>query len=179
MVGITSVVVLGIQAAYFQINKSQKQSNLLYQVGMFNKNIGALVAMQTSWNATVNAPANRESMACIRLRRPCTSDGSASGQPLEDVLFAIFDGAGKEYYNPLNEHSGVTLSGVPCSTFSASGNESCPIRIELKWSAICQPGNCMDPQIKVKAEMKIAPTVSGILINPANHSMPDVYRYAQ
>ena len=177
-VGILSFVVMATMSLHLMLQKSQIESASLFQLTVTAQNFMTLVNNEQAWTNTISANAN--AMKCLAARTPCTVGGQANGKALTNVPFAIFDAAGKQpIYDATNPASGFTMSGVPCSLFSAQGNDSCPIRYNLTWSAICTNGNCVKPQVLVSATFVYAPRTSRIVLNPANYSMPAVYRAAQ
>lgn len=80
----------------------------------------------------------------------------ASGQPVvwhkagvEASGSAIVD------YDSKLANMGFTMGGKICTDFSESGNDQCPIRLDLTWRAVCLAnGKCEDPQVSLFAKFR-------------------------
>lgn len=175
-IGVLAVVAASVANLYMEVQKGQIRTASTFQLSVLARNFATIVANQQSWTNTLNASANSQAMACLKARTPCTVNGAANGAPLANVPFALYDGGNQLVYNAISATNGFTLSGGLCSTYSATGNSSCPIRFALKWSAQCAPGNCVDPQVKVEADLQYVSGSVPFPLNPENFSIPPVYR---
>lgn len=118
-------------------------------------------------------------MSCLHDESPCTISGAAADAPITDAAFALFDGEGQLFYDATTPSNGLDWRGKPCSEFSLEGNDKCPFRYNLVWSAICVPGECTSPDVKVTATLLFAPGDNKIVINTENYSVPILYRDAK
>jgi prepilin-type N-terminal cleavage/methylation domain-containing protein len=185
-VAVLSMVVLSIAGLNFQLRKQQTDSTNLVQIAVFQRNLIALVLNGDSWKATTaagsQAPAGASplgNMGCLANNTLSCNDVS-TGAPIQNQSFAIYDAAGKLFYDATDPKSGITLNGLPCSTFTNPGNAGCPMRFDLKWNAICT-GACINPMVKVNATL-LYPTQGGqqqLVINASHYSVPDTVRSAQ
>lgn len=141
-------VVLNGTLSLAQISlKQQTQSNLTFAADQIRRNLIQYVQNSNAWQNTLNDPANT-SLACLKASASCTGAGGA---------FRVRDAQNNIVYDPLTSTAvGFAGSGSPCNTFSASGNEACPLRMELSWQPVCS-GTCVNPQVKLKGTMTYAP----------------------
>jgi Tfp pilus assembly protein PilV len=111
----------------------------------------ALISNQTSWDATKTVPKNKF-MQCL-VQKNCTN---GSGGP-----FSLYDSNGALVYDSLNPAAGYTLDGRTCYNYSPKGDDTCPIRYDLSWSAGCNeaiyPGSCKTPTELITITFKFTP----------------------
>ena len=171
--GIFAVVVLVIAAFNSQLFTSQNNASSLVQLNLFQNNLVTLVKTKVAWDRTI---AMNPSMSCLSTRTNCV----AGGAPLTDRPFAIYDGTpgGTPFYDASSPQNGLTQMATACTGFNAS-NALCIFRYDLKWSAICTPPNCTDPQVKVSGRLILANGVKGVVVNTENYSVPEIYRTAR
>lgn len=113
-----------------------------------------------AWSKTIRFSSNVSSMTCLEPEassRICTNDGTNLGEPIQDRPFILLDAGGNVIVDATNPSNGFTSQGANCSTFSVDGNDQCPFRFNLVWSAVCVVGECESPQIKVKADLLYTP----------------------
>ena len=186
--GLFSIVVLGIASLTVQLGQQQAQTVTPVQFDIFRRNLIALTLSSSSWKETVKANTGN-AMTCLMPPGALCLD-STGLLPLANVPFAIYDGAGNPFYDATNPAQGLTMSGAACPNATepvgfdrnpSGGNDQCPFRYDLQWTAVCTvlAGNCINPQIKVSATLKYNPKNKSGKINPGNYSMPDTYRSAQ
>ncbi len=178
-VAVLSFVTFSIIILNLTLLRSQVRTTSLFQLTVVAQNFVNLVSNEQAWKNTINAQANATTMACLKSQSPCTQGGQSNGNALQNIAFVLFDGANNPVYDATNPASGFTMWGAPCTTFSTKGNDACPFRYNLQWSAQCTIGNCVNPQVLVSATLVYAPATNPIVLNPANYSMPATYRNAQ
>ena len=178
IVGLFSFVVLAIGGLNLQLSKQQNQSTSLVQLDLVRRNLIAIPLNSDAWKYTIAAPQN-PNMACLKDNTPCTVDGSTDGAPLQNQLFALFDAGNQLFYDSTSLQNGFSFAGTGCKTFSQTGDDTCPFRFELTWSAICTPGNCIAPQVKINAPLSYKSVVKPVILNVNNFAVPDIYRAAQ
>lgn len=189
-VGILGVVMMGMISLGTVILNGQRQSNLVFQLETMRRTLTTLVNSPSSWNQIIAATSNhgiptQPGMECLlpASTLPCTKNGqdlSASGVAIANQMISqILDGSGAVFYNPTQPTSGFTAQGTACNTFSpppAVGNDACPIRYDITWSAICStvsaPGTCISPQARIQITLVYNPGQAGskTVLNPANYS---------
>ena len=195
MVGasVLTVITVGLLQFLTFLTSQQSKATSTVQLDLIRRNLIALASSSSSWTNTITNPVNATAMSCLASHTPCTKDGSPTGAPIQNQPFALFDGsaASQPYYNALPGNNGVTPAGVFCDGYpivtnhsnlqSPSQNTSCVYRFDLKWSAICTPGNCVNPQVKISAILLKTPTSAGnaFNLNPANYSVAQLFRSAQ
>jgi hypothetical protein len=182
VVGVISAAAVGIMELNGQLMTHQRKASSYFQIDLIRRNIAALVLTPASWQATLSGARNNTAVACLRNSTQCTESGNPGGSPIADRPFAIYDGAGALYYDATSTSSGFNLAGQPCDTYSSAGNDQCPFRFDLQWTATCNAGNCINPQVTVKALLVYTPspgTTARLMINPARYSIEGLYRSAQ
>lgn len=147
------------------------------QLDIVRRNIQSLLMSQAAWQATV---ARNSSMACLSSSSSsCVVPGTT--QPLSNQTFALYDGASSQpYFDATRATNGFTANGRPCTGFNSNeGNDACPFRFELRWSAVCtNPASCVQPQVQVSATLRYVPKTPSAVMNLANFSIPTLYRGA-
>lgn len=112
---------------------------------------------------------------CLKNGTPCTTDGTPGGIPIQDQSFAIFDQTGGLIFDATRADSGFNMQGALCNDFSLTGkNSRCQFRYDLRWSASCIPGSCINPQIKVRALLRRS-AGSSLILNLMNYSITEFY----
>jgi hypothetical protein len=181
-VGVFSFVVMAVASLNLQLISRQSQSSLPVQLDIYRRNIASLVLDPGSWDMTIRGAKNSPGMLCLVNATPCTTDGSVNGTPIQNQPFALYDRANTLIYDATNPRTGITLKATTCnlvltgSGFSSDGNEECPLRYNLVWSAICVVGNCVNPQIRVSAKLVTGAPTKSISFNLDNYSVPDITR---
>lgn len=172
---ILGVVAMGVVSVSNASLKNQSQTNATSTASILRKNFITLVELDTSWNLTVADTANT-TLACLRAPYPpCTTDGLPGGPAITNAPIRLRDAANQIAfgYDPLASASnGFTMGGVACNSFAAGGSDACPFRLTFTWSAVCTPGNCTSPQIKVDGILNYAAATADkkIAFNSANYS---------
>lgn len=172
---ILAVIAVGVARLLSGGLKSQFRSNTTFFADSIRRSLSATVQNDNAWQNTVNDASN-SSLACLRNSTSCTDDGAAAGTPLVDRPFRLHDAQNQIVYDPLTASNGFTTSGTLCGDYSTAGNDSCPIRFELLWTAVCSTP-CINPQVRVKGILNYSPaTVTRtIAINRDNYSF-DIIR---
>lgn len=180
VLAIGSVVLLGVLSIFQMSAKMNLQAVATTQALQTLRNLQSLIQDGPSWQKTISAPVNTgvagsPKMDCLANSTPCTEDGTANGTPISGKQFAVFDRlGGAPFYDPTPPTNGFRLNGQSCNTFSASGNDSCPLRFDVQWKANCSPPtvSCTSPQVVVTIVPQYAPSSNAerIAFNPANYS---------
>jgi hypothetical protein len=153
------------------------QSGTLRMLEIQRRNFNSLILDPASWHNTVVANSGTGfggKMDCLLNGTPCTQNGLMGGMPIQGQSFALLDAKGIVFFDATNQVNGLTRTGTSCTTFSDSG---CVFSYDLKWTANCTVGNCVNPQIKINAALKLG-SLKTLVINPANYSVPETLRSA-
>lgn len=180
-IGLLSTATMAIMSMNVSLSTKQADLNSLFQIDSVRQNIQVLVRNQSSWVKTTHMSLNASpgGMGCLNDGTPCTENGSASGTPITNRRFAIYDPAGTLIFDATNTANGFTFDGTPCSSFSQSGNDECPFRFELTWSAQCTSGSCVNPVVKVTGALVFRPEKARFPLKPSRYSVVDILRNAQ
>lgn len=173
---ILSVVSVGITRLFSSSLKLQLRSNTTSSLDSLKRDFISYVNNDSAWQYTV-ADAVNANMACLKNSLACTHNGnsttgSPAGIPLSSQPFRLRDAANGIVYDAVTDPTaGYTMNGSPCTGFSSSGNDSCPIQYTLTWSAICT-GSCINPQIRVSARLDFQPSSASrnLALNRDNYS---------
>jgi len=177
--------------------KNQRQTNLTFQASTLRQSILRAVNNLNGWNNTIHAASNNQAsgalLDCLYNGNPCTtnesSDLPAGGTAISGLLMnKIYDASNSVVYDSSTPDSGLSLQGTQCTGFSAvpgSGNDNCPLRYEVHWTAACKctnPGclpvvasdTCVNPQVKLQIVSIYNPgkASSSLAFNPANYGTP-------
>ena len=140
-------VVVGILVTLLSWSGHVQSSGLSrIQLELFRNDLLTLLKSDHFSTYTVNGPANAQSMACLKNSTPCTTDGSPMGSPLGEQPFVLYSSTGSVFFDGIN---GVGLNGSAGSCSPGAPVGSCPYRLSLMWAPMCQPGSCVNPQIKI------------------------------
>lgn len=178
-VAIVGILAAGLTSLMTMSLRQQAQSNLTFQIDQIRKNLTATLNNSSAWSATVNgnsSPAG-SGLDCIKNSTPCTANGSdlgSGGAPLSDVAInKVFDSSGSLVLDLTSSGSGFTPRGETCSNFDSTpgaGNDSCPLRFNLTWSAICN-SSCVNPGVRLSLVPQYNPSsTTRFPFNPANYS---------
>ncbi|MBY0370401.1 hypothetical protein K2X33_06925 [bacterium] len=181
VMGFAAATALGLVAIQInsQLNRSQSRANTLYSTDQVRRTLTAHLQNAQAWSNTL-ADTSNTTMACLRnTATRCTHNGNATtatlptvaGIPLADQPFKLRDATNRVMWDSTSTNIGMTTNGTACSTFSDAGNDDCPLRYELTWSAICT-GECTNPQIKVQGKVKYRPATPerSIAMNGSNYN---------
>jgi prepilin-type N-terminal cleavage/methylation domain-containing protein len=183
--GVLSVVVFAIADLNLSLRKQQITTTYSTQLDVLKRNIVAVVNNENSWLKTIAAGSPtglypQSNMGCLADgTTPCTVDGTPGGALIQNQPLALLDAAGNVVFDSTQPNSGFTLQGLPCSNFSMTGNDDCPLRFQLNWSAVCSPP-CTNPLVKVNGTLLSKQSSGkGLIINLNNYSVPDIMRNGQ
>ncbi len=144
------------------LTKQRLQSTGTFQADVTRRNLLSVLNNSKAWNQTIALASNNRTsgsaLDCLKDKTPCTTNGtdlSGGGVAISDYpIHVVSDAAGQTYYDTTSSSRGFTMEGAPCTSFvapPAAGNDSCPLRFNVKWSAVCA-GSCVNPQVKLSIE---------------------------
>lgn len=175
--GIGTVLMAAISTVLVQSTQQQTKAMGLIQIDLVRRNMIMALSSDQAWAKSISM--NSTSMACLNGTSACTPNNP---QP-----FALYDEKNLIFDAATNSQNGLTLRGEPCPSASnpasfdlIHGNDNCPFRYDLKWSAACvlgqSPDTCVDPQVLVSAKLLYRPGINKIVISPARYSIAAYYR---
>jgi prepilin-type N-terminal cleavage/methylation domain-containing protein len=166
-VAIGSVMTLGFGSLLSWTANLQTQAVSKLNIENFKQQMMVNLADDTAWLNTV-AGNGTNSMACLVNVTDCTTNGLPFGPPIEKRSFMLFDKDNQVLFDSTVPSNGLTAKGTPCNAVSAppgydgvNGNDQCPYRYELHWSAVCSGTDparpCTNPQVKISAFLLHSP----------------------
>lgn len=168
-------ILLAVISLMKQSLTAQTRSFTTTSLDVMRKNLISQIEANRAWVKTL-ADTGNTSFACIRNHSACTQNGNPTtatppGIPLSAQPFRLRDAKNAIVFDALNPAQGFTPNGALCTGFSTSGNDACPFRYDLTWSAICTD-SCVSPQVKVRGQLviKFATTARTVVLNPENYS---------
>ncbi len=169
-IGAGYVVMAAICATLENTARIQSNARAMNQMMQTRNGFFLAIGSNTAWKNTIMAKINSTGMACLANSSPCTGDGTPGGAPISGRSFALYDSNNVMLFDATNAANGLTTSGTPCNSFSLpngpagkKGNDSCPFRFDLKWSANCTPGNCTNPLVNVSAALLYSGTNNNLI----------------
>src|SRR3989344_6008500 len=149
--GILSIVMLGIFSVISMLLKGSNQAQQIGKIQGLRQEIITTLRNDKAWRYTVNAAINRNppNPAFTTANSTClASPGTNCSNGQANLRFFLKDVADKFAFsfkqnpyiypgtaNPVHDFD---LNGLPCNAFqSVGGNDSCPLRLELRWRAVC------------------------------------------
>ena len=174
-VGIASVFVAIFGAVMVSTSRMQSLGMSRSQIDLFRRELIRVVNDNDSWAATVGGSLNSSTMTCLRNNTPCTVGGGPGGSPLSEQIMAVYNKNGTVFFDGTQPSAGLTYQGAFCNSFSTAGNDQCPFRAVLRWTAICSPGSCTRPLLKITAAFSFQPKSPNPAINPADYNVT-IYR---
>lgn len=184
-IGIISVILL-VASGVMQ-SMTELKTRVAKVAGLFGvpTEIRECINDEESWRATIADPAN-PSMACLRNRRPCNPATIAAGPNYIKVMRSVLVNGTRTAipcvpgYTTLPgvDTSGFTKDGAVCTGFATAGNDQCPFRYNVRWSATCAGGQatCMNPVIRINGNMNVgtADTRNGVTAALRRYAMSAV-----
>lgn len=159
---IGSIIGLGVAQLLSWTTQLQIKASELQALEVFKQDIVRNLSSEAAWANTLAANSGG-SMACLWNFTPCTVGGGAASAPLTNQPIVLSDSGtapGRVIFDARNPANGLTAKGTPCVGFAAApaqGNDACPFRYDLTWSAVCTAGNCVAPQVSVSAILRYNP----------------------
>ncbi len=162
VVGIGSIMALGFGKLLAWTAELQTQALEQAALDGFKQNIMKNLANESSWGNTLTAN-QAGATKCLWDGTPCTDSGAFGGAPLANQLIELRDSANTVIFDARQATNGLTAQGTPCVGYTAAGNDLCPYRYQLTWSALCNPAappagdGCVAPQVSISAVLQYSP----------------------
>lgn len=163
LLGILIFLAMGAIAPLLALRKQLDAGAGLHLVSTY---LRECISNDIPWQATVSDPANK-SLACLREKKPC-EDGQTG--PIR-LKVSAGENCMAPYDTMAPSTTGFRIDGTVCEGFKpTSGNDACPLRMDVSWTARCPLGEkrCINPLIMVKGQMIYRPAKvdEKIALNP-------------
>ena len=149
--GISAIVVLGASSLFIDSAKLESSQERQFWIAARRMEFQGLIRSQNGWASILT---NNPAMSCFAAGTSCSgvSTSQALKLPVDSI---VLDGA-------LNT-VGLKNKGDFCNAFdSVTGNSSCPVGIQLNWTALCDDANCLHAQPKVTIKFRIKEAGGGL-----------------
>lgn len=158
VLAILGFVGLGSTTMIRNMMSQQVRSNVKMDLHRLRDRFVAVLKNDQAWGNTIVNAANAGKLNCIGNSNPinwCTQGPQAG-----NGNFRIFDASGNPFFIADEATRGFTVNGENCNTFNAAGNDACPFRYDIQWSASCPPteNQCPDPEVTITGTLQVAPT---------------------
>jgi hypothetical protein len=171
------VLVVFIARVYASANLLQQQVMRQQSLAQVRSNLLHILsdnrALINTFSAVENNFASGPGMDCLKEPlQPCTLTFTEAGTPIIDrPMNVIKDAAGNISVDLRSPSEGLNMQGGRCTQFNSSiGSDLCPLQMRVKWSALCRPTSCINPQLKFTIE---------ITYNPHSHSLKSLINEAK
>jgi Tfp pilus assembly major pilin PilA len=169
------------------LQKKQAQNNAINTILTLKKTIETTVSDGSGWARTV-ASASNTNLDCLKTWAFCTNVPDVPANSTSADVLAKASPADILNINELRDANdqllvraiagdgqGFTDKGVRCNTWSAAGNDACPIRYELRTSLLCpftiapaRQATCNNPTIEFFGVLRYSPNPDNPLIGLIN-----------
>lgn len=168
--GFMTVSATAVMKILLQYNRSQSEALFKSQVHEIRQSLTSAIASDSAW--TVTRSRNTGMICATKTQLYCQPGGSQRKD------FALYDAEGVLIFDSTNPAAGFRFDGTPCTTFSRSGNDLCPLRVNLKWRSACMVTGCEGAEdfVTVLFEFFPASNDKKYPFNPANFNQVEVGR---
>lgn len=173
-VGLSTVVIL-IATSIVQVSQEMVQSSTIF-AGLNEARNTILMTLrdETAFKKTLAYPGNSAVFKCLNQHASCSGGGGT---------FTLLNAQGNvvaEAARP-NTSDGLTRIGAPCTAYSASGNDACPFKFSVSWTARCPKAtpfnpspSCLDPSIEFAATLMVSSKTPIKDLNPSSYAIAAV-----
>lgn len=148
VLGIMSVIAYYGMTPLLSFMKTQKTVDVKLTLSQIRENIRSTILNGKAWQKTI---AVNSQMSCISTGTTCSAFTTGT------YFLNLRDGNDTLLINSSTPTAGFTDAGSPCNAWSASGNPACPIRIRLRWTAVCMNTSCIHPQVLISGRFEYSP----------------------
>ncbi len=115
-----------------------------------------LINNDQAWQKTVDSLANT-GLDCLKdpAKFPTVTNAGACDMAVDGGAFSLLDEAGTIFLDSTTATAGFSLNAGPCNSYSATGDDFCPLRAEVTWRPLCV--TCTNNQIEVTITLKDTP----------------------
>lgn len=146
------------------VQAMQAQISRVKMINTVKNNIMQALNSNAGWTATLAD----SDIDCLKSRTDC---GTSRGMSFP---VSAMRADGLRLTSRTDSSYGFTESGDACTGFSASGNDLCPYKYEVRVSVVCPAtGACTNPQEKITGTFLFSPGPEGkksVTLNPSRYS---------
>jgi type II secretory pathway pseudopilin PulG len=164
MVGILAMALASLIQT---MSKTQNQNNIVNTIESIRTSIQRSITDGVSWGNTVTNAGN-PALTCIRNATACNVTTVIASNATDAQILAaagiiniplLQDGSDNTIVDNTAATQGFTSAGAPCNTWSAAGNDACPIRFDIRAVLTCAPGllTCRNPMVEVFGILRYSP----------------------
>lgn len=163
VLGIVALMGVGTTALLQSLISLGKKSQIKAALFELKEQMIQVMKDDDSWQRTIASGTNPG----LNCAMPTNLIGCATGTTVNNPRF--FDRVGNIFYRGDVATAGWTYNGETCNTWSAAGNNSCPIRYDITLTFDCGTRNspCRRPNVIVAGTLNFSPasldTVTGTL----------------
>lgn len=152
---LVTLFILGFSQVLGIYLKSQKDLDYSERKQEIIISVINLINNDVAWQKTIDQAANT-SLDCLKDPGKFPGVANAGACTLADGgKFSLLDDSGNIFIDYPTASSGMSLSSWSCNTFSLSGDDTCPMRVELSWRPLCV--TCANNQIEITIELRDSP----------------------
>lgn len=157
MMGIISAFSVAIMSLMENQRKIQHEMNLKTSLTTIRQNMMGTIGNFQAWAQTKSRNAGMT----------CTSQNQnfCRASQTQRMMFALYDSSGAIVYDARVPTNGFTSSGQRCNTYSAAGNDACPVRVDIEWRSACLTSNCVGSEDFVTMTFRYSPRSSRLPLN--------------
>lgn len=101
---------------------------------------GAKDQLPFCWGVNVATSARGPASTPNAAGAPASATSTTAPSPAK-VSINLYDARGDLVHSNAPD-AGYTVTGEPCTGFTTSGNDDCPLKFDVEWRAICNSVNC-------------------------------------
>lgn len=131
---ITSITTFAVTTAVLRQQFTQEEILFKNNVIDIRDSLLSAVASDSAWAMTRSKNAV---MNCVTPEQTYCRTGV-----FDRATIVLYDGSGNAIYNSTNPSAGYRMDGAPCNSFSSSGNDQCPLRVNVSWRSTCGSDGC-------------------------------------
>lgn len=162
VLGLMSVLVLGMAAYFTSMGRAQQQAKLSAAAQLIQSNVLETLRHPKAWTFTLGATENA-SFECVRNGTDCGAVRAVD----ESRWIVVKDSANQDFLKTARG-AGFTADGRACDGFPGV---ACPFRATVSWHAMCSESECVDPQFELEGRVLYDDgTKSGVGVNANKYS---------
>lgn len=168
--GLVSMTALSVASVLSKQSKDQSEFMLKTQVTEIRRSLLSAIASDSAWQETLTRN------AVMRCLSPHQKYCGPNQTETADII--LYDASGQVFYDGTKPTGGFRIDGLPCDTYSTSGNDNCPVKAFLKWRAACTSGDCTQIENFVSLSFVYSPSSKEkkFPFNARNYGVEEVSR---
>ncbi|MGZ3774502.1 MAG: hypothetical protein ACXVCY_11855 [Pseudobdellovibrionaceae bacterium] len=171
MLGIGLSVAIESAIALVSINQMKLQHEVEFRESLMGikNSLQEVIASDASWEVTKTM---NNGMKCLTPGQPYCQQGGT-----QRLMIKLYDSMNNVIYDASNPTAGFTYHGTSCNSYSSSGNDACPLRVDLQWRGICNDTQCKSQEDFFTVEFKYSPKSKPIVFNAHNFNSAEQSRF--